>query len=119
MSTIKIERGKENVIERTVHMPERMVDWNQTAIEFRVRTHREGIRDDSAHEMAGDVLVHKSTQTPPGGIEVIGEDRVRVVLEPSDTLELPVTADQFDWSLDFEPGAFNVFVLEYGLIEAT
>lgn len=120
MSILNITRGEDNVIDCEVQLPDTKFDWDETAIEFTVRPRR--LEGDIAPEPAPDeerelVLLRKSTNIPPGGVELIDDHHVRINLTPADTLDLPQTADGFHWTLRFEPGGFNAFVLDSGLLE--
>lgn len=109
MSKLDLTRGKTNVFERTVDLPAPGYDWNLTTVRFSIWQH---------HHQTSDVLVQRTSKPPNGGIEVLDEHHIRVTLQPSDTLELPSDQSEFDWSLDLEPGDFNRYVLEYGVLEA-
>ena len=109
MSRLDLTRGQENVFERAIHLPVDEIDWNLSTLEFKVTPH-----GDPKHE-----LIHKSSQSPPGGIQLVDSEHARVVLAADDTLELPAPGDRFDWSLELYLGTHNRYVLHDGVLEAT
>ncbi|HUY99720.1 MAG TPA: hypothetical protein VMU89_05180 [Thermomicrobiaceae bacterium] len=112
MSRLELLRGQENTYNLPVHLPFVVVDWDLTSIDFRVRPRGSA---DTPDEI-GDLLV-KSTRTPPGGVTLLDDDLVRVVLSALDTRQL-AGADAYDYSLEFRPGSFNVYVVDFGLLAA-
>lgn len=109
MSRLDLTRGQENVFERPIHLPVDVIDWNVSTLEFKVMPH-----GDHEHE-----LIHKSSQSPPGGVQLVDTQHAQVVLAADDTLELPPPDYLFDWSLELHLGTDNRFVLDYGVLEAT
>lgn len=108
MSKLTLTRGETNLIERHVHLPSSVNDWKITEVRFRVTRHGAGNQD---------VLIEKTVHDPPGGITFTDGRNVVIQLEPEDLQQLPETEGHFDWTLAYEPGSFNRYVLDYGSLE--
>lgn len=108
MSRLEVTRGEENRFERRIHLPIPEISWDISVLEFRVMPHG---------DHAEKPLILKSSRTAPSGVELIDEEHARIVLDPSDTLNLPITESHFDWSLELQLGAMNVFVLDSGALD--
>lgn len=110
MSTIYLTPGEGAIIERPVAIPYARLDWNYSTIDFEVRAHATPV---------GNALVYRSTKIPPGGVQLLADDRVRITLGPDDTRRLLAAAGTFDWSLELRTGAGRVHVLDSGDLRMT
>lgn len=108
MPNLIFVRDRRNVIDRPVELPVEQIDWEVSEVRFSIQP-----RGGSLAE----AIVVKSTNEPPGGIDILARTVARITLEPDDLQRVPAASETFEWSLHLDLGSRDVYVLDSGGIE--